>query len=171
MSASVVIVNYDQAWPRLFAAEEKTLRRALGDAVQIEHVGSTAVPGLVAKPIIDIMVGVHRLGDAAAYIAPLEQLGYEYVPEFEEFIPERRYFRKGPPTGRTHHLHMVEQGTAFWKQHILFRDWLRTHPRDAGVYAELKRELAARYRTDRDAYTDAKTEFIRRIEQQARKSR
>jgi len=132
--------------------------------VAVEHVGSTAVPGLAAKPVIDIVVGVRRLKDAAACAAPLAAIGYECVPEYEAEIPDRRYFRKGPFGGRTHHLHMVEFGGAFWRRHLAFRDWLRTHPEDAARYGALKRELAATHEADREAYTEAKNAFVREVE-------
>jgi GrpB-like predicted nucleotidyltransferase (UPF0157 family) len=168
MPASVVIVDYNKQWPRMFAAEAQAIKQALGAMVQIEHVGSTAVPQLAAKPIIDIMLGIEQLTAAPQLIAPLHALGYTYVPEYEAVMPDRRYFRKGPPAGRTHHLHLVERTSRFWEQQLLFRDWLRTHPVDAARYAALKRELAERYRHDRHAYTDAKTALIESIERRAR---
>jgi GrpB-like predicted nucleotidyltransferase (UPF0157 family) len=138
--------------------------------VGMEHVGSTAVPGLGAKPIIDIMVAVSRLADAQACIEPLQSLGYEYVPEYEDELPERRYFRKGPLEKQTHHLHMVELTSEFWERHLLFRDYLRTHPQEAQQYHKLKKELAAKFGSDTVAYTDAKTPFIRSVEAKARAS-
>lgn len=166
----VVIREYDSEWPRLFEEEKAAILDAIGHVVAaIEHVGSTAVPGLAAKPIIDIMVGVRRLADAQQCIVPLQRIGYEYVPEFEVSLPERRYFRKGSP--RTHHLHTVEVGSDFWERHLLFRDHLRAHPEAAKAYGELKRDLAVRYGADREAYTEAKTPFIRAAEDLARRSR
>lgn len=125
-----------------------------------------------AKPIIDIMVGVRRLSDAQGCIGPLEAIGYEYVPEYEVSIPERRYFRKGPSSlpNEHYHLHMVEYNGDFWKRHLLFRDYLRAHPRAAGKYHKLKKELAAKYRLNRDAYTEAKTLFIESIISKAKGS-
>jgi len=133
--------------------------------VAIEHVGSTAVPGLGAKPIIDIMVGVRRLSKAQDCIGPLETIGYEYVPEYEVSIPERRYFRRGSSNmpNKHFHLHMVEYNGDFWKRHLLFRDYLRAHPHAARKYHKLKKELAAKYRLNRDAYTEAKTLFIESV--------
>jgi GrpB-like predicted nucleotidyltransferase (UPF0157 family) len=101
-------------------------------------------------------------------IEPLAGIGYEYVPEFEDELPERRYFRKGPPEARTHHVHMVETGTEFWQRHLLFRDYLRTHPATADEYEALKRRLAKQHTTDREAYTEGKTDFIRGIVEMAR---
>ncbi len=166
----VVLVPYDRAWPRRFAEERDVIARALGDhAVAIEHIGSTAVPGLLAKPILDILVGIRRLSEAPACIAALEPLGYEYRPDAEAEIPERRYFDKGPPAARTHHLHMVEFGSPFWMRHLLFRNFLRLHPERAAAYAALKAELAAKYTADRIAYTEAKAPFIEAAIEDARR--
>lgn len=166
----VVVQDYDPEWPRLFEEEKATILGTIGHVVAaIEHVGSTAAPGLAAKPIIDILVGVRRLDDAQQCIAPLQRIGYEYVPEYEVSLPERRYFRKGSP--RTHHLHMVEVGSDFWERHLLFRNYLRTHPEAARAYEELKRDLAVRHGADREAYTEGKTPFIRAVEDLARRSR
>jgi len=169
MSAPVVIVDYDPAWPALYRREEARVLEAIGHLIQaVEHVGSTAVPGLGAKPIIDIMVAVTRLGDATQCMEPLERIGYQYVPENEDSIPERRYFTKGPPGGRTHHLHMVELDGGFWDRHLLFRDYLRAHPQVAEEYHELKMKLADEYGSDRESYTEAKSAFIRSVEARGR---
>lgn len=140
--------------------------------VRVEHIGSTAVPNLGAKPIIDIMVAVSHLSDAEKCIEPLEHIGYDYVPEYEDSMPERRYFHKGePPKEQHYHLHMVELACDFWKRHLLFRDYLRTHPEIAQEYYELKKRLANEYRSDREGYTDAKTSFIQSVVSTARKRR
>ncbi|HEY5538125.1 MAG TPA: GrpB family protein [Thermoplasmata archaeon] len=168
----VIVVDYDPGWPATYEAEKGLLLRTIGDhVVGIEHIGSTAVPGLAAKPIIDIMVGLRRLEDAAPTIEPLRSIDYEYVPEYEAEIPERRYFRKGPPGGRTHHLHMVVHGGPLWEKHLLFRDYLRAHPETARAYARLKRDLAVMFGHDREGYTDAKITFIKSIEEAARMER
>ena len=172
MTSLVVIVDYDPQWPILFEEEKVRIIGVIGHAVvAVEHIGSTAVPGLGAKPIIDITVAVHRLADAQDCILPLQGLDYEYVPEYEAEMPDRRYFRKGPPGARTHHLHMVELATDFWERHLLFRDYLRTHPEEARQYEQLKRDLAARFDSDRSGYTEAKTSFIRSVEEKARVAR
>ncbi len=166
----IVIVTYDPQWPRLFQAESELIRKQIGSYLEaLEHVGSTAVPGLGAKPIIDIMPGLRQLSDARGCIEPLAAIGYEYVPEYENELPERRYFRKGPPEGRTHHVHMVENATEFWQRHLLFRDYLRTHPETAEEYEALKHSLAREHRTDRDAYTNGKTPFIEAVVERARR--
>ncbi len=169
---TVQIVDYDPRWPAMFEDEKSRIMDAVGEwLVDVQHVGSTSVPGLAAKPIIDMMPTLRDLGDARHCIAPLEALGYEYVPQFETILPERRYFRRGEVQIYSHHVHMVQADTAFWRRHIEFRDYLREHPEAAREYAALKRELAERYRTDRVAYTDAKTEFIRGIEARAAAAR
>ena len=161
MSEPVVIVAYDPDWPAMYEEEKRFLSNLLGDAiVAMEHIGSTAIPGLGAKAIIDVMAAVRRLADAEACIPALVTIGYEYAPEFEIAIPERRFFRKGPPGERTHHLHIVELTSEFWDRHILFRDYLRAHPDDAEEYLRLKKGLAARFAADRASYTEAKTDFI-----------
>ena len=169
MAAPVIIVEYDPRWPVLYEEERERLLAAGGDLlVAIEHIGSTAVPGLGGKPIIDIMPAVRSLADAERCIEPLESIGYEYVPEYNELIPERRYFHKGPEDARTFHLHVVELTSEFWETHLLFRDWLRTHPEDAQEYYRLKKELAARFGRDREGFTDAKTPFIESVVARAR---
>jgi GrpB-like predicted nucleotidyltransferase (UPF0157 family) len=161
VSAPVEIAPYDPAWPAAAAAEAEAILRACGDLLRrVEHIGSTAVPGLAAKPTLDLLGGVRTLADAAACIAPLSALGYAYVPEYEADLPERRYFRKGPAGARTHHLHVVALDGAFWSDHLRFRDHLRSDRSAADAYERLKRDLAARHRADRDAYTRAKTTFI-----------
>ncbi len=155
----VEIAEYDPAWPALFERERGLIVGILGDlADAIEHVGSTAVLGLGAKPIIDIMVGLRTLAHHEPSVPPLQALGYTYKGEMG--IPGRLYFRKPTDGIRTHQIHMVELGSDFWQRHILFRDYLRRHPREARAYYELKVRLAAKFRTDREGYTEAKSEFI-----------
>ncbi len=157
----MVVVNYDPRWPARFEEERERIVGAIGGVVvAIEHIGSTSVLGLPADPTVDILAGIRRLDDARDCIEPLARIDFEYVPEYEAKIPDRRYFRKGPALRRTFHLHMVEFGGSFWDRHLFFRDYLRTHPEDAKRYGTLKRTLAERFGTDREGYTDAKTEFI-----------
>ena len=169
MSTSVVVVGYDPQWPTSYEEEKERILDVIGEvAVAIEHIGSTAVPGLGAKPIIDIMVAVSRLADAERCIEPLQEIGYEYVPEYNDVIPERRYFHKGPPGARTYHLHMVELTSGFWERHLRFRDSLRVHPEEAQRYDQLKKDLAGKFGSDRDGYTEAKTSFIESVIAKAR---
>ncbi len=167
---SVIIADYDPRWPTMFESERTLLTQAIGDtALDIQHIGSTSVPGLAAKPIIDIVVAVANLDEARdRCVEPLSDLGYRYVPEYEAVMPERLYFNRGEPS--SHHIHMVEPASDFWKRHLLFRDYLREHPEVARDYAILKRRLAKEHGTDADGYTDAKSEFIRSIEGEGRES-
>lgn len=157
----IKLSDYDPAWPRMFAEESAKLRAVLGRLlVGIEHIGSTAVPGLPAKPIIDLLVGVRSLAQARARcIKPLEALGYNYIPEYEAFLPGELFFRR---TGETigHHLHVMEPTNPRWERLVVFRDHLRAHPRAARAYADLKRALAARCRDDIAAYRTAKHDFV-----------
>lgn len=168
----IVVVPYDEAWPSLYEEERARIERAIGPWVEeIEHVGSTAVPGLAAKPIIDIMVGVKSLEDSPILVERLVGIGYEYVPEFEQVLPFRRYFRKMREGRRTHQIHLVERSNAeWWDRHLLFRDYLQADPEIAGEYARLKYELSERCSEDREAYTDAKTEFISEIVHRAQEN-
>ena len=130
----------------------------VGADVAIEHVGSTAVPNLGSKPVIDVMVGVRTLDEVEVRIPQLESAGYEYVPEYEKQLPERRYFRKPRFGAREFHVHCVVKGSVFWIRHLAFRDYLRAHPETASAYYDLKRDLAARL--TKEQYTDAKSSFI-----------
>jgi len=173
MNRCVKIIDYDSQWPLLYEKERCLILDVIGHiVVRIEHIGSTAVPKLGAKPIIDIIVAVNHLSDAKKCIRPLESIGYEYVPEHEDLMPERRYFHKGkPPKEQHYHLHMVELASDFWKRHLLFRDYLKTHPEVAQEYFELKRRLATKYGSDREEYTEAKTSFIESVIAKARTER
>lgn len=167
MNDPILIVHYDPHWPQEFDGEKTRIQTAIGpQIIALEHIGSTAVVGLAAKPVIDLMAAVKTLRDVQSCIQPMIELGYEYISEFETVMPERRYFRKGMP--RTHQVHLVELQSEFWTRHILFRDYLRSHPETARAYGQLKRDLAIKFREDRNAYTDAKTEFIQMVEAKAR---
>lgn len=135
------------------------MRASIGAyVVDIQHVGSTAIPGLVAKPIIDIAVALRQLEDVEKCIEPLERLGYEY--KGDEGHPGSFFFAKGDPSRRTYYLHMVEWNSESWRSYIRFRDCLRQHKEVAEEYAKLKRELARKSHGDRDLYTPGKAEFI-----------
>ena len=158
----VTLSPYSPLWPAIFDYERERLRELLGE-VRIEHVGSTAVPGLGAKPVIDILVGAPSLAAIEERIPALQGYGYQYVPEFERAIPDRRYFRRTDGQPGHFHVHAVVEGGAFWRSHLAFRDALRADAGLAGEYWKLKRKLAARFPDDRAAYTDAKAEFIRDV--------
>lgn len=164
MDDTISIVPYDPAWPKQYEEEKWELQKALGSLiVQIEHIGSTAVPGLGAKPIIDITIALKNIADVNGCVLPLENSGYEHLGE--NGIPGRHFFRKfSKETGiRTHHLHIVGTDSDFVKKHLLFRDYLHDHPETVQQYYQLKKELAAKHGKDRDSYTDAKTEFIESV--------
>lgn len=171
ISNQIIIVPYDLQWPILFEQEKTLLIKALNDwDIAIEHIGSTAVPGLSAKPIIDILLGVNSLADVnAEFIKKLEMIGYEYVPEYEKEMPERCYFRKKSPAGkRIANLHVAVKNSLFWHRHINFRDYLRNNPLAAKDYEHLKRALAEQH-TDTQEYARAKTDFIKSIERKIAK--
>ena len=151
------IVDYDPEWPERFEREAAAIRAVMNDEiVELEHIGSTSVPGLPAKPIIDLLLAVESFAPLDHYSALLEPLGYKHQPHVND--AERLFFWKGSP--RTYHLHLVEYATWEHQRHLLFRDYLRTHPEAAAEYAALKRELAQRYKHDRLAYTNSKGSFI-----------
>jgi GrpB-like predicted nucleotidyltransferase (UPF0157 family) len=162
------VVGHDPAWAKTFSTEKASLAPVFtGTTVKIEHVGSTPVPGLAAKPIIDICIGLTRPADAEARVDAMALLGYQYVPEFEADVPHRRYFRRPHARPRSHHAHCGVFGDPTWARHLIFRDYLRGHPDVANEYAALKRALADRHRNDRLAYTEARDPFITRILEQA----
>jgi GrpB-like predicted nucleotidyltransferase (UPF0157 family) len=165
----VIVVPYNEAWPSLFFEKRTRIEAAIGPWVEeTKHVGSTAVPGLAAKPVIDIMVGVKSLEDSPILVERLVGIGYEYMPEFERVLPFRRYFRKIQEGRRTHQIHLVERSNSeWWDRHLLFRDYLRAHPEAAEEYARLKYDLSHRFGEDRVAYTDAKTDFISEVVRRA----
>jgi len=165
----IELCAYSPQWPRQFAAELSALATIFPTPeFRIEHIGSTSVPGLPAKPIIDILLGACSLPMIEGRIPALEAMGYTYRPEFEVVLPRRRYFVKPAEPPRHVHLHAVERKGAFWRDHLLFRDALRALPDLAAEYAALKIELAARHRDNRSAYTDAKAPFIRSVIERAR---
>ena len=162
----IEIADPDPDWPRAFAAERQRIEAALDGVawLAIEHNGSTAVPGLPAKPVIDILLAVPSLS-AARETFPGRLAKLDYVFWSDNPKMDRLYFVKGmPPYGakRTHHLHVCQRPSAMWSQ-LKFRDYLRDHPDEAARYAALKRDLAARYADDREAYTDGKAAFIAEI--------
>ena len=153
---------YDPAWPLRFEEERPAIEEILGRSITggVHHVGSTAVPGLAAKPVIDILVGIDDLEGGRAYIAPLAELGYQYAPYRAD---EMLWFCKPDPARRTHHLHLVPTGSPRFRAELAFRDHLRGHPDVAERYAVLKRRLATRFEHDREAYTRSKEDFIRDV--------
>jgi GrpB-like predicted nucleotidyltransferase (UPF0157 family) len=158
------VVDYDPAWPALFEEMRVRLAAALGPlAKRIDHVGSTAVPGLAAKPIVDIQVSVPDIDDEDAYRGPIESCGFAL--RYRE--PGHRYFRPPPGLPRSWQVHVCTVGSEWERNHLLFRDYLRAHPAAASRYAAVKREVAAQHRADRIAYTDAKGPLINEMLERA----
>lgn len=158
-NAAVEIVAYDPAWPAAYEAERERLTPLLPAGVELHHFGSTAVPGLAAKPVIDMIALVDDLD--APIAALVQRGGYQYPPAFNATLTHRRFFCYPTAAHRTHHLHLVDERGEL-ERRLRFRDRLRADPALAGEYVALKRTLAERYRQDREAYTEAKSEFIKR---------
>lgn len=164
--AAIELAPYDPAWPSRFAEERDFLEGLLRDwlVAPIEHVGSTAVPGLDAKPVIDIMAPIGSLEASRGAIAAAAAGGYLYAPYKTEVM---HWFCKPSPARRTHHLHLIPFASAIWDERLAFRDALRRDALLAAQYARLKYELATRFRHDREAYTEAKSSFIRAVLERA----
>jgi GrpB-like predicted nucleotidyltransferase (UPF0157 family) len=164
---TLVVVAPNPAWRDHFRLEAERLRAALGSLVaDVHHIGSTAIDGIVAKPVVDMLLVVHALARLDAQSPQLVQLGYEVKGEFG--IPTRRYFRKDSPPGvRTFQLHAYEVHSAHVERHVAFRDYMNAHPDAAQAYGLLKARLAAAHAHDANAYMDGKDAFIKAHEQTA----
>lgn len=164
---TVKLLRYNPKWRAPAIKEINVLKKALGSiALDIQHIGSTAIPGMIAKPIIDIDVAVKSLKAVNDLIGPLKKLGYRYrVGE-----PEKRLFVKGSNEKITHHLHIIELGSALWNNDLLFRDFLRKNKEEARQYSELKKELVSQFYNERKSYSDGKEDFIKAILVRAKKS-
>jgi GrpB-like predicted nucleotidyltransferase (UPF0157 family) len=174
LQEEVSLVAYDPSWPRMFEEEKRHLRECLPPGLirRIEHFGSTAVPGLRAKPVVDMLVEVSSLKETRARVAPLlEAQGYDYFwrpAHGDDGPPFYAWFIKRNSDGvRTHHVHMVERDFEHWDR-LLFRDYLIEHPQTASEYETLKMALARDHQNDREAYTNGKTEFVVRVTQVAK---
>ena len=164
----VVLSEYNTNWPVMFEQERAGLLDIIGNTnCQIEHIGSTSVPDLLSKPIIDIMIGLTDFSSADDLAKQFVEREYQYYPQYEDVMPYRRFFKKIDKGTITHHIHMVEIAGEFWKRHLLFRDHLRNNPAIADEYAALKNELAKREWEVSNDFSQAKTEFVKRIERQA----
>jgi len=156
-SDEVRLVDAHEAWAEEFELEKARIIHAVGGHIlEIQHVGSTAIPGVPAKPVLDILVGVEDFDEASVCIAPLENMGYCYRHEYG--IPRRHYFVKGDP--RTHHLHVVEKDSTHWTMTIAFRDFLNRSAESARTYGQAKQSLAAKYARDRGAYQREKNKIV-----------
>jgi GrpB-like predicted nucleotidyltransferase (UPF0157 family) len=168
----IEIVDYDRAWPEQFEAEANRIRATMGGlALRIEHVGSTSIPGIAAKPVIDIQVSVASLETLDGYVELLARQGYAHIP-FGTVDAVYPFFRKPDAWPSTHHIHLCVLGSEHERRHLAFRDYLRAHPAIAARYVDLKRRLAAAHDgtslESRERYSLAKTPFIERVLEQAR---
>ncbi len=175
MPRPVIIVDYDPRWPILYEKEKsRILENIRHKVITVEHVGSTAVPGLGGKPIIDIMAGVHNSAEADECLPLLRDLDYKKGPQPEE--PDWYYCLDKVYHGKTaklknYHLHLVKFMSDHWEKHLIFRDFLQAHPDLAQEYYELKKKLAAKYGSNRIGYTEAKTSFIKFVIDRARQTK
>lgn len=163
---TIHLVDYSPDWLGKFSKEKKLIEKTLGNWIDggVNHVGSTSIPGMTAKPIIDIMVGVKSLEEAKACIPILESIGYCYAPYKPDLM---LWFCKPSPEHREYHLYLMEPTSYEWKARLAFRDYLRTHPDIAQEYIKLKQSLANTYANDRDAYTKAKESFVKDVTKKA----
>jgi GrpB-like predicted nucleotidyltransferase (UPF0157 family) len=170
---SIVVSDYNPAWSTMFEHERTSLHAALDPLVlAIEHVGSTAVPGMAAKPIIDLQASVRSLAEARfPCVERLQALGYTYLPQYEAWLPGELFFRKALAGPWTHHLHILQADDPRWRDRLLFRDYLRNHPEAAVTYAKLKRDLAAAFDDDISGYRNAKDAFVAETMAEARAGR
>jgi len=152
-------------WKAAFEAEARKLKPVFSDSIGLHHVGSTAIEGIKAKPVIDILGVVKDIAVVSNYREEMEELGYEY--KGENGLAGRRYFEKGQ-IQHTHHLHVFEAGNTEVERHLLFRDYLRAHREEAQAYSKLKQRLAQEYRSDPAGYTEAKSDFIASIDEKAK---
>ncbi|WP_067841748.1 GrpB family protein [Amphibacillus sediminis] len=171
MTKSIVnLSEYNPNWEKQFEYEKNRIIDVLGDkVVGIEHIGSTSIKGLTAKPIIDIIVGVQNLDKVTNFVSPLSEIEYEYVPKPE--LKDRRFFRKGLWGQGTSHLHICEFNSSEWIEKLVFRDYLRLHPQVAEEYASLKKKLASIYQFDRMTYTMKKEPFIKTVIERAKREK
>jgi len=165
---AVVLKQHHQEWARAFEVEKEFLQNLLGSfALEIEHIGSTAVQGLAAKPIIDILLAVKSLAYISDIRPLLERAGYEYRKNGSDGA--QVLFVKGPEEQRTHYLHITEVGSSVWENDIVFRNYLRTHPKSIEEYTKLKENLASQYADKREQYTAGKKDFIKKIIDEVRR--
>ena len=165
--SKVEVVPHDPRWRDAFEAEAKHVAAALGgNVVAVHHIGSTAIPNIYAKPVVDLLVEVRDITEVEGRSSAMESLGYEVMGEYG--IPGRRYFLKDDREGtRTHHVHAFEAGSAEVERHLAFRDYMIAHPGDAQRYGELKRRLAEEHPQSMDEYMDGKDGFIKEMDRRA----
>jgi GrpB-like predicted nucleotidyltransferase (UPF0157 family) len=163
----VKLSPYNSVWEKIYKKEEKLLRPIIKKyGLDIQHIGSTSIPGSRAKPIIDIAVGVNNLKDGKKLIKPLNKLGYKC--KHDASIEKRYFFTKGNKTHTTHHLHIEKLNSRLWKYQIIFREYLKKHKKAVEEYNELKEILADKYKNDRKKYVAGKDSFIKNIIKKAK---
>lgn len=166
MTRRIEVVPHDPRWAQQFQAEAVQLVEVLGTEVAaIHHIGSTAIPGIRAKPIIDVLVEVRDIEAVDAFNETLQERGY--IPKGEHGIPGRRFFIKGTEEIRSHHIHIFERGDPEVNRHLDFRDYLRAHPEEARAYSDLKKELALRHPEDIESYVAGKDDLIKALDRRA----
>ncbi|MCK4575876.1 GrpB family protein [candidate division WOR-3 bacterium] len=162
------LVQYDPEWELFFDSEKKRIEKSIGKfIIAIEHIGSTSIKDMCAKPIIDIAIGLEKYDDGFECVGSLKDIGYLYLGEYG--ISERHYFRTDSDIVKCH-IHMYEISNKEYRNHILFRDYLRSHKEDAKKYALLKHDLTQTFGNDREKYTEAKTKFINNTSKKAKES-
>ncbi|RKD30022.1 GrpB family protein [Thermohalobacter berrensis] len=162
----VEVVSYNSDWENKFKEEAKEIEKVLRDIlINIYHIGSTAIPNIKAKPVIDILVEVEDIDKVDKYNQGMEKLGYEPMGEYG--IPKRRFFIKGG-NNRTHHVHIFQRGNEEIERHINFKEYMIAHPNEAEKYSKLKEELSKKYKYDIESYVEGKSKFIREIDKKAK---
>ncbi len=167
MVKKVKVVPHNPNWPNLFRAEADRIAAVLGqEVIAIHHIGSTAIPGIKAKPVLDFLIEVRDIDQIDDFNAEMIKLGYQ--PRGEYGIPGRRYFSKKTSSTSTHHLHTFQSGNPEVERHLNFRDYMRAHPEDAQTYSRLKEELARKFPEDIEGYIEGKGGFIKEIDKKAK---
>ncbi|MRC26954.1 GrpB family protein [Bacillus thuringiensis] len=165
----IVVVPHENHWSEKFQMEAKRLKSAMSETVKIHHIGSTSVPGLAAKPIIDMIMEVENIERVDRWNERFIELGY--IVKGENGISRRRYFIHGTEEKRSYHLHVFEKGNPEIVRHLVFRDYMMAHCEEAEAYATLKKELAEKYTYDSALYTEGKNEFVRNVDEKAKEWR
>ncbi|HDR4345735.1 TPA: GrpB family protein [Bacillus cereus] len=165
----IVVVPHENHWSEKFQKEAKRLKSAMPETVKIYHIGSTSVPGLAAKPIIDMIMEVENIERVDGWNERFIELGY--IVKGENGISRRRYFIHGTEEKRSYHLHVFEKGNPEIVRHLAFRDYMMAHCEEAEAYATLKKELAEKYTYDGELYTEGKNEFVRNVDEKAKEWR
>lgn len=166
LDPAIITVDYDPNWPEIYRAERDRILATLGEQVtRIAHVGSTSVPGLAAKPIIDIEIQVRQLEPMAPYRQPLEAMGYQFT--FDPEMPDLHFFGWPVERPRRYHIHISQDGSPHFGRAVAVRDYLRAFPNEATAYADLKRKLTKTHAGDRAAYIAGKHDFVQALEQRA----